>query len=203
MKKLTCLLVSLFAFLLLVNEADAQMGKRSYINIGWQFNAPISNQFVDRAQGYGAYIQSGYYVTPMLAVGTFSSFGTNDEYYPKQTYQLEDGAAVTTDLYRSIFQTPFGVSVRMRASWREFQPYFEAKIGAEYSLQSVYMSTFISRVSNWGFYVSPEIGLSYYPFHKDDVGFHFAAYYSYSTNHHNRFDIHGLNNLGFKLGIAF
>ena len=45
--------------------------------------------------------------------------------------------------------------------------------------------------------------LSIFPFRKADVGFQFAAYYSYATNRNNDLGINGLNNLGFKLGIAF
>ena len=85
----------------------------------------------------------------------------------------------------------------------EFQPYFATKIGAEYSTQSTYMSTFVNRNENWGFYISPEIGFNYYPFHKTDVGFQLAAYYSYATNHNDNYGLKGLNNIGFKLGLAF
>ena len=61
-------------------QADAQMGKRYYINGGWQFNGTPGNDFVESAQGYGAYVEGGYYVTPMFAVGGFASFNTNNEY---------------------------------------------------------------------------------------------------------------------------
>ena len=83
------------------------------------------------------------------------------------------------------------------------QPYVQAKVGTEYSAQSTYMSTFVSRQDNWGFYVSPEIGVTFFPFEKTDFGFQVAAYYSYSTNRNKSIDIKGLNNVGFKLGIAF
>ena len=191
------------AMMLFAFEADAQMGKRYYINGGWQFNGTVANDFVECGQGYGAYMEGGYYVTPMIAVGGFASFGTNNEYIPKKTYPLADNAAVTTDLDRSIYQVPFGATMRVRFMRYEFQPYFEAKVGAEYSTQSTYMSTFVSRKDNWGFYISPEIGITFFPFHKDDVGFQFAAYYSYATNRNDSFDIKGLNNLGLKLGMAF
>ena len=85
----------------------------------------------------------------------------------------------------------------------ELQPYVEAKIGTEYSSQSTYMSTFVNRHDNWGFYMSPEVGLTFFPFEKTDMGFQFAVYYSYATNRNKSYDINGLNNLGFKLGIAF
>ncbi len=184
-------------------DADAQMGKKDYINGGWQFNGTIGNDFVQTAQGYGAYIEGGYYLTPMVAVGGFASFNTNNEYHPRQTYTFSDKSALTTDLDRSVYQVPFGATVRVRLMRSEFQPYVEAKLGTEFSSQNTYMSTFVNRHDNWGFYMSPEIGFTYFPFEKTDFGFQFAVYYSYATNRNDSYDITGLNNLGFKLGIAF
>lgn len=203
MKKIIYMIIASAAMLSFAAEADAQMGKRYYVNAGWQFNATVANDYVKSAQGYGAYVETGYYINPMLAIGGFASFNTNNRYIPKQTYELQDGAAITTDLDRSVYQVPFGSTIRLRFMRSVFQPYIEAKIGTEYSTQSTYMSTFVNRQDNWGFYVSPEVGFTYYPFHKTDVGFHFAAYYSYATNRNDSFGIKGLNNLGFKLGMAF
>ena len=197
------MMVASAALIFFAGDANAQMGKRYYINGGWQFNGTIANDFVKTGQGYGAYLEGGYYVSPMFAVGGFASFGTNNKYIPKKTYPLEGNAAVTTDLYRSIYQVPFGVTTRIRFMRGEFQPYLENKMGAEYSTQSTYMSIFVNRHENWGFYISPEIGFTYFPFHKTDVGFQLAAYYSYSTNRNSSYDIKGLNNVGFKLGLAF
>ena len=63
--------------------ADAQMGKRYYVNAGWQFNGTPGNGFVRSAQGDGAYMEMGFYLTPMLSIGGFASFNTNNEYIPK------------------------------------------------------------------------------------------------------------------------
>ena len=65
------MIVTAAAMLFAVTEADAQMGKRYFINGGWQFNGTPGNEFVKSAQGYGAYAEGGYYVTPMFAVGGF------------------------------------------------------------------------------------------------------------------------------------
>ena len=203
MKRFIYILAAAAAFALTAAEADAQMGKRDYINGGWQFNGTVANSFVQNGQGYGAYIEGGYYLTPMFAIGGFASFNTNNEYIPKQTYTFSDGSALTTDLDRSVYQVPFGSTFRVRFLRSEIQPYVQAKIGTEYSVQSTYMSTFVNRHDNWGFYMSPEVGLTFFPFHKTDFGFQVAAYYSYSTNNNKSYDINGLNNVGFKLGIAF
>ncbi len=185
------------------SEASAQMGKRDYINAGWQFNGTVGNKFVRSAQGYGAYIESGYYITPKFAVGGFATFSTNNEYFPTKTYTFDDKSALTTDLDRSIYQVPFGATFRYRILRGAVQPYLSAKVGTEYATQSTYMSSFVSRQDNWGFYISPEIGLTFFPFERTDFGFQVAAYYSYATNRNKNVDIYGLNNLGFKVGIAF
>ena len=191
------------AIALSANEASAQMGKKDFINAGWQFNGTVGNDFVKSAQGYGAYLEGGYYLTPMVAIGGFASFNTNNEYVPRQTYTFSDKSALTTDLDKSLYQVPFGSVVRVRFLWDEVQPYAQAKIGTEYSTQSTYMSTFVSREDNWGFYVSPEVGVTFFPFQKTDFGFQAAVFYSYSTNKSQNISLNGLNNVGFKLGIAF
>ena len=203
MKKIIYMFAAVLGLMLLSLNADAQLGKRIYVNGGWQFNGTLNNEVAQSAQGYGAYVESGYYITPMLAVGGFASFNTNNQYFPTQTYTFSDKSALTTDMNKSLYQVPFGSTVRYRFMRDMFQPYIEAKIGTEYSTQSTYMSTFVSRDDNWGFYISPEIGLTVYPFENEDFGFQLALYYSYSTNKSSEYDMHGINNLGFKLGIAF
>lgn len=191
--------VALFA----CNNADAQVGKRYYVNAGWQFNATPSGEFASSAQGWGGYLEGGYYIMPKLAVGAFASFNTNNEYIPKNTYYMDDRTALTTDMTFSLYQIPFGATLRYRFSRKELEPYVEAKLGANYSNQRNYMSTFYSYDSNWGFYASPEIGLTWHPFHRSNFGFQLAVYYSYATNRSTSFGMNGINNLGFKLGLSF
>ena len=203
MRRIIYMVATVAAMFVAVAQADAQMGKRYYINGGWQFNGTPGNSFVESADGYGAYMEGGYYLTPMLAVGGFASFNTNDKYIPRTTYTFSDMSALTTDLTRSIYQVPFGATLRCRFSRSIVQPYVEAKIGAEYATQNTYMSTFLNRHDNWGFYISPEVGMTIFPFQQTDFGFHLAIYYSYATNQNKSLDMNGINNLGFKLGIAF
>jgi hypothetical protein len=203
MKKIIVIMLAAVAFVWTAGEARAQMGKREYVNAGWQYNGSIANNFVEAGNGYGAYLKGGYYVTPMFAVGGFASFNTNNDYIPKQTYTFKDQSALTTDVDRSIYQVPFGLTMRTRFMRGELQPYLGTKIGAEFSTQSTYMSTFVNRHDNWGFYMSPEVGFNWFPFQGTDFGFHLAAYYSFATNRNKAYGMDGINNLGFKLGIAF
>ena len=203
MKRIIYIMAITLAALLTAVQANAQMGKRYYINGGWQFNGTLANNVAESAQGYGAYMEGGYYLTPMIAIGGFASFNSNDQYYGTQTYTFDDHSALTTDLTRVLYQVPCGSTIRCRFMRTQFQPYLQAKIGTEYSEQSTYMSTFVSQTDNWGFYVSPEIGFTWFPFDATDFGFQLAVYYSYATNQNKSLNMNGINNLGFKLGVAF
>lgn len=183
--------------------ADAQVGRRFYVDAGWQFNGTVSNSFSDNASGWGGYVEGGYYFLPRVAVGAFASFNTNNEYFPKQTYDTGDGTSVTTDMYHSLYQVPFGATLRYRFAWKKVQPYVEAKLGANYTREYELYSTFGARDSQWGFYVSPEAGVVFHPFNKSNLGLQLSAYYSYATNRSKAFGIDGLNNLGFKVGLSF
>ena len=61
------------------------------------------------------------------------------QYYGKQTYTFDDHSALTTDVTKSLYQVPFGATLRCRFLRTEFQPYLEAKIGTEYSEQNTFL----------------------------------------------------------------
>lgn len=185
------------------SSAYAQPGKRWYIDAGWQFNGTPGSKVAESAQGLGAYLEGGYYVRPKLAVGAFVNYGTNSSYFPKETFMYPDGSALTTDYSNAVFQVPFGATLRYRFTRSKFQPYAEARLGANWSRQSTYMSTFRLSGDNWGFYASPEVGFTWHPFNRSNFGFQLAAYYSYATNRNDFYGMNGINNVGFKLGLSF
>ena len=202
MKILKNIILVSAVFLLAAVSADAQVGKRWYINAGWQFNATPGNGWSETAQGWGGYAEGGYYLMPRVAVGLFASYNTNNDYNGRDTYYFE-GGAVNTDMFHSMYQLPFGATFRYRFTWSKFEPYIEAKAGANYSSQYAYFSSMAVYDKNWGFYASPEVGFTWHPFNRSNFGFQFALYYSYATNRSDAFDICGINNCGFKLGLSF
>ena len=200
MKILKNIILVSAVFLLAAVSADAQVGKRWYINAGWQFNATPGNGWSETAQGWGGYAEGG--LMTRLAVGLFPSYNTNNDYRCRDTYYFE-GGAVNTDMFHSMYQLPFGAKFRYRFTWSKFEPYIEAKAGANYSSQYAYFSSMAVYDKNWGFYASPEVGFTWHPFNRSNFGFQFALYYSYATNRSDAFDICGINNCGFKLGLSF
>ena len=130
---LKAMILTAVLFVFSAAAADAQPGRRFYVDAGWQFNGTVGNDFASNGNGWGAYIEGGYYVLPRIAVGLFGSFNTNNEYVPRCTYMGENGSALTTDKVNSIYQVPFGATLRYRFSYKVFQPYIQAKLGANYA----------------------------------------------------------------------
>ena len=155
--------------------AKAQVTPFTYFNVDWQFNAPISNNFANKASGWGMNFEGGYYVLPDLSIGAFINYHTNNEYISRQTLPISNSAALTTDQQHSVFQLPFGFATHYRFSDGACQPYIGLKLGANYTKMSSDFYIYEVKDNTWGFYVSPEVGVNIYPW-TNSIGFHLAAF---------------------------
>lgn len=184
--------------------SKAQISLNSYFNIDWQFNIPLSNKFSNTASGWGMNFEGGYYVSQDLALGGFISFHTNNEYFSRRTIELSETLSMNSDQQHQMFTLPFGVLARYRFQEANFQPYVSMKLGMCYAEFSNYYYIFMSDKDTWGFFMSPEIGFNYYPW-ANGLGFHLAVYYSFATNKCNimSYEQNILNNIGFRVGLAF
>lgn len=206
LKYISLRVVALSALALaLAMPAKAQMTDNGYANIDWQFNFPMSNNFADKGSGWGMNFEGGYYVTPNMALGGFLAYHSNHEYFGRQTLPMNENGSINTDQQHTLFQLPFGLATRY--SWDRggvFQPYIGVKIGAQYAQLKSAFNVFEAKDNTWGFYVSPEVGFSIYPW-AYGPGLHFAFYYSYASNKGDLFtySVDGMNNLGLRVGIAF
>lgn len=187
-----------------IGISKAQISLDSYYNIDWQFNIPISNKFASDVSGWGMNFEGGYYIAQDVAIGGFLSFHTNNEYLSRRTIRLGATQSINTDQQHQMFRLPFGVLARYRFNEGDFQPYAGMKIGACYTKFCNYYYIFLTQEKSWGFYMEPEIGFNYYPW-ENSIGFHFAMYYSFSTNSCNvmTYKQSNLNNFGFRIGLAF
>lgn len=196
--------LSIFAMILAL-PSYAQTSDTFYSNVDWQFNFPISNNFADKASGWGMNFEGGYYLTENFAIGGFLTYHSNHKYIPRQTISIGDNGSLNTDQQHTVFQLPFGVAGRYTFN-REgmFQPYISVKAGPQYAKLKTTFNAFQNDDSTWGFYVSPEIGVNIFPW-VYRPGIHVAAYYSYATNKGSVMTYHvdGMSNFGLRLGIAF
>lgn len=186
------------------STSKAQISLDTYYNIDWQFNIPLGNDFSNTASGWGMNFEGGYYVTPEIAVGGFLSFHTNNEYFSRRTIAINETLSMNSDQQHQMFTLPFGLLARYRFQEADFQPYAGMKLGMCYSQFSNYYYIFMTDENRWGFFMSPEIGFNYYPW-ANGVGFHMAIYYSFATNKCDLMSYKQsiLNNIGFRLGLAF
>lgn len=189
-----------------LHSGTAQVLPDCYFNIDWQLGKPLSTDFADNFSGWGMNFEGGYFLTDAITIGAFIAYQTNFEKLPRQTLTLAGSDALTTNQKHALFQLPFGVSGRY--NWLKdnvFQPYAGLKIGPSWAQLSSYYYIYKQSVDCWGFYLSPEVGVSIFPRPDMRFGFHVALYYSYSTNSANllTYKVDGLNNFGFRVGVSF
>lgn len=184
----------------------AQAIRNAYLNVDWQCNVPLGSSFADKASGWGMNFEGGYFVTPEITVGAFISYQTNLQSIGRQTLDLSPTSALTTNQKHALFQLPFGISGRYNfLKGRVFQPYAGLKLGAEYAEMSSYYYVIKHYHDTWGFYFSPEIGVSIFPYPSQRFGFHVALYYGFATNSGDLlvYSIDNINNFGVRVGISF
>ena len=208
MKKITKILGAalLMAMSAIPFAGNAQSVKGGYLNVDWQFNAPVGNEYANVASGWGMNFEGGYYIIPKMSLGLFVSYHTNNKYIGEQMLRLSDTESLYTDQQHSIYQVPFGITSRWRfIEDRMFEPYIGVKLGAMYTRMESDTQVYTYYQDRWGFNVQPEIGFSLFPMPVNRIGFHMAIYYSYATNksHVLTYNINGYNNIGFRLGISF
>ena len=209
MKSSKYIRLTVFCGLLLAAlQGKAQIIPNGYINVDWQMNVPLGDSFASKASGWGMNFEGGYYVTPTVAIGPFVSYQTNLEKIDRRTLDLGDGSALTTNQKHALFQLPFGITGRYacrRYLDSVVQPYVGLKLGASYAEISSYYYVIKQYERSWGFFLSPEIGMSIFPRAARRFGFHVALYYSYATNDANVLtcSVNNLNNFGLRAGISF
>ena len=187
-------------------RAEAQVLPNAYFNIDWQIGIPISNDFADKASGWGANLEGGYFLTEAITIGGFLNYQTNFGEVGRQTLVLPSGNALTTSQKHSVFQLPFGVAARY--NWLQgaiCRPYAGLKVGASWAEFASYYSIYKQSTDNWGFYLSPEVGVSIFPRRDLRFGIHAAFYYAYATNSGDllTYSIDNLNSFGFRIGVSF
>lgn len=203
-KAVALLVLCLGAF----TPGKAQVLPQGYFNVDWQVNFPLGNDFVGKTSGWGMNFEGGAYLAGSdFALGGFLAYHTNNEYFSAQQLPVGQNGTLYTDQQHSMFQLPFGVSGRYRLAYepKVFDPYISLKLGAQFARFSSYYSAFESYDNTWGFYVSPEIGTTIYPFSSHYVGLHLAAYYALGTNKTDllSYSVSNTSNFGLRLGLTF
>jgi hypothetical protein len=202
------LLIVVAAFSPVAFTANAQSGYHSgpfdqMYSFAWDVNFPVNNNFVSQTSYDGFKFEGRKMIENNLSIGLELSWNGYDQLRPRKTYELQNGA-VTTDLYSYLYNIPMAVNIHHYLhAGKLVTPYFGVALGATYSEQRLYYSTYVSYAYNWGFLVMPELG-AIIKFHEHSKeGLLIGASYSYSTNSDDAFKINGLQSFGLQLGFVF
>ena len=150
--------------------------------------------------------EGGYYFCPRMSVGLFINYQTNLQSIPRQTIYPTGTSALTAAQKHALFQLPFGVASRyVFLPESIFQPYAGMKMGACYAEMSSYYYTIKQYSDSWGFYFSPEVGVSIFPRPEYRLGFHVALFYSIATNSSEvlGYTLDNIGGFGMRVGVSF
>lgn len=189
-------------------SANAQNLDNAYINVDWQLNIPVNNDFANKISGWGMNFEGGYFLGGGdFAIGGFVAFHTNNEYKGAQVVSIGDNGSLFTDQQHSIYRLPFGAAVRYRLNDGSgmLVPYLAMKIGPQFARMESFYNQYESYDNTWGFYFSPEVGVTIWPDRMHSAGIHVAAYYDYGTNSTDMvgYSVDNLNNFGLRFGVQF
>lgn len=203
--KLSLRILPLFLLVALLGNqsANAQTSDSKITVSGtWQYNSSTGNKYVKNKSGWGANVEVGYRIAPALELGVFMNWQTNNKYVPRTTY-VNGTSSTNMDQSRSLFQLPVGIQANYVFVQSKFvEPYIGLKFGANYASYKTYSNIYVFDNHSWGVFVSPELGVTVYPFKAAPaLGFKFAGYYSYASNKYGDYNMDNINNLGFRLGI--
>jgi outer membrane protein W len=183
---------------------NAQSYKTNLFVAAWEIGVPVSNNdFLSKTSYTGGKLEYRHFIKHNVTVGGFIGWRSYYEYFPTATYENpEKTQAVTTDMYRYIYNLPMGANVHYYfQGGKMIKPFVGLGLGAQYSEQTVYYNIFYSEDKNWGFLVRPEVG-AIIPL-QDQWGILVGATYSYSTNKNDAVKIKSLGDLNFQIGFVF
>ena len=155
-------------------------------SINWQTNVPVgsSRDFISNATVEGFNINWAYFVTNNLAVGLDLSYNNYHQKFSQRVYRPNENTAINAAQYRYTQVFP----IKAQAKWF-FTPnnyfikaYAGLGIGAMSAGQHIVIQDFDAWDNNWGFLMSPEVGVLI-PFGCDNNwGANITAGYNWSTN---------------------
>lgn len=167
-------------------------GAQSYGNsvkqiysLNWQVNVPVgsSRDFVSKTNFEGIDINWAYFVTDNLAVGLDLGYNNYHQKISQRVYRPNENTAINAAQYRYTQTFPIKAQVKYFFTPNNFvKAYAGVGLGALCAGQHIVIQDFDAWDNNWGFLMSPEVGMLI-PFGYDNNwGANISAGYNWSTN---------------------
>jgi hypothetical protein len=212
MKKI--LLVSISSLLIAFNvsaqdQALSGFSPASLYNISWCISVPLGSfsSFINNVSPAGGNFTGRYFLKKGLAVGF--EFGWNNYYkqYPRNTYYGDGGLAITAVHYTYAFVVPWKAGVYYYLLPAAIvDPYIGLSFGGDYMEEHVIIQEYDIYNTQWGFTMSPEVGILVKFGRLSHWGATAAAQYWFNTNSF-RFtdnkDYNAMQGFNFNVGITY
>lgn len=158
---------------------------RQVYSINWQINVPVgsSRDFISNATVEGINLNWAYFVTNNFAVGVDLSYSNYHQKFGQRVYMPDENTAINAAQYRYTQVFPLKAQAKWFFTPNNFvKAYAGLGIGALCAGQHIVIQDFDAWNNNWGFLMSPEVGVLI-PFGYDNNwGANITAGYNWSTN---------------------
>ena len=155
-------------------------------SINYQVNVPVgsSRNFVSNMNFEGININWAYFVTGNVAVGLDLGYNNYHQKFSQRVYKPNENTAINAAQYR--YTQTFPIKAQVKYFFNPYnmmvKPYAGLGIGALSAGQHIVIQDFDAWNNNWGFLLSPEVGVLI-PFGVgSDWGANITAGYNWSTN---------------------
>ena len=215
MKRMEKTFTAIIAALLLVftvqgqEKAASGYSPTSLYALAWTLSVPLGsfNNFINNVSPAGGNFAGRYFLKKGLAVGF--EFGWNNYYrkYQRNTYYGDDGLAITGIFYTYAFAVPWKVGAYYYFMPTAIaDPYAGFSFGGDYMEEHILIQEYDFSKSQWGFTMSPEIGVLIKFGRYSHWGANISARYWFNTNSYSFTGYNSYSNmqgLDFNAGLTY
>lgn len=186
---------------LVVASAQAQIAESGF-HINWTISKPSYTDFVSKTSTRGVRFGFTKFINEKFGAGIEGGFNVLDDYVPRQTYQLENGA-ITTDIFNYMYN--YTLMANGQYYFKKsglFVPYAALHAGIIFTEYTQFYNAYSSSNNKTGAVVRPELGVLYRIQTYGSFGLKAAIGYEYATNKMEEYDIKNFNALNVQVGIV-
>jgi hypothetical protein len=212
MKKTSISILMVLLFTLTVKaqeQAVSGYSPTSLYTLSWTLSVPLGdfNSFINNVSPGGGIFGGRYFLKKGLAVGF--EFGWNNYYkkYPRSTYYGNNGLAITGIHYTYAFVVPWKVGAYYYFKPTGIaDPYVGLSFGGDYMEEHIMIQEYDIYKTQWGFTLSPEVGVQIKFGSYSHWGANVSAQYWFNTNSFSFTDNKTYNmmqGLNFNIGLTY
>jgi len=200
------LLFSLFLFSLLPLRSSAQTTQFYSLeySTGTLFGA--SHNFVEQYSWRGGHFNGQIFLADYVAVGFKLGFNNYYSDVATRVYDYGNGLRIYANTFRYIRKTPFQVGATGHfLPYRIVKPYLGVYLGLCYASESVMFQDIQIRAENYGFIITPELGLFVQFGRNASTGAKLSVAYNYATNSYKfgMVEFKDLQSLNINIGLTY